>query len=508
MFSVTYPWPQRRARLWPALLMGWLAAAPSIPLAAEPDLTLKRAVELALAGNPGLAEIKARAEALAAVPPQAGALPDPTLSVDLLNVPTRSFDLRREDMTMLDIGLSQTIPFPGKRALQQRIAEQEALAAADSVDEARLRLARDVKQGWWRLYYYDRALNVTAEAERFLRQLVDIAQARYRVGQGSQQDVQLAQLELSRLKDERLELVEMRHGESARFNVLLDRAPEKPVPIPAVAEAELPDLAEAALQEKAGEARPLFAQHRKMLEAARAKVDLARKDFYPDFTVGASYGVRQDTPAGQTRSDFASFRLSVNLPVYAADKQARTVDQRRSEYLQEQYSFQDDHHKVQAEIAARTAEFLHGKERLALFEHEIIPQARQTVSSLMAGYQVGKTDFTDLLRAQLTLFQYQGQYWQALARTQQILAELTAAVGAEVQENPLPPRESKVSKSKEISLLGDSRADMKQSGECQGMKSLFGSPSPQPSLYGRGSKTTGLQDCVSTPDIGGEMGHE
>lgn len=432
MSSVIHPAQRRPARWWPALLMGCLAALPFVLRAAEPVLTLKRAVELALAGNPGLAEIKARAEALAAVPSQAGALPDPMLNVDLLNVPTRNFDLRREDMTMLEIGLSQTFPFPGKRALQQQIAEQEALAAADSVDEARLRLARDVKQGWWRLYYFDRALNVTAEAERFFRQLVEISEAKYRVGQGSQQDVQLAQLELSKLKDERLELVGMRHTETAQFNALLDRAPETPVTIPAEAQAELPVLAESALQEKAREARPLFAQHQKMLDAAKARVDLARKDFYPDVTVGTGYGVRQNTPTGETRSDFASFRLSLNLPVYAADKQARAVDQRQSEYLEARYSIQDEHRRAQAEIAAKSAEYAHARERLDLYEHEIIPQARQTVSSLLAGYQVGRSGFSDLLRAQLTLFQYQGQYWQALARTQQVLAELAAAVGQEV----------------------------------------------------------------------------
>lgn len=487
--SEIHPWPRPPARRCLALLLGCLAAFPSVPRAAEAVLSLKRAVELALAGNPGLAEIKARAEALAAIPSQAGALPDPMMNVDLLNVPTRSFDLRREDMTMLEIGLNQTFPFPGKRALQQKIAEQEALAAADSVDEARLRLARDVRQAWWRLYYFDRALNVTNEAERFFKQLVDISQAKYRVGQGTQQDVQMAQLELSKLKDERLEIIGMRHTETAQFNVLLDRAPETPITISEQAEAALPVLAEPALQEKAAEARPLFAQHRKMLDAAQARVDLAQKDFYPDFTVGAGYAVRQNAPDGATRSDFASFRFSLSLPVYAADKQARAVDQRQSEYLQAQYGLQDEHRRAQADIAARTAEYEHARERLALFEKEIIPQAQQTVSSLLAGYQVGRSGFSDLLRAQLTLFQYQGQYWQALARTQQVLAELSAAVGAEIEE---------------------------QSG-----KSLLESPSPRPSPIandlaestgqalpaGRGSKTSGANSRLNGT-AGQEVSHE
>jgi outer membrane protein TolC len=455
MFFIIDTWRLRRANFaWVLLSFGLALFSPSfsfnnsaglISLAwsealAEPrpadriesDLTLDLATERALAGNPGLAEIKARAEAMATVPAQAGALPDPTVSFEMLNVPTNSFDLHKEDMTMLGVGISQTLPFPGKLALREKIADQEALAAADSVDEARLRLVSEVKQAWWRLFYYDRALNLLDEAERFYRQLIDIAQTKYQFGKGSQQDVLLAQLELSNLKNERLELVSLRHSQYARLNALLDRTPETSVRIPAEAEFKLPVIAESALQDRALRTRPLFAQHRKMLDAALSKVELAKQDFYPDFTVGAGYAVRQNTEAGQSRSDFASVQLSMNVPIYADRKQAKAVDQRQGELLQEQYSLQDEHHKIQSEIASKTAEYQHAKEKLLLLEHEIIPQAQQAVNSLLAGYQVSQTSFTDLLRTQLAFFQYQTQYWQALTSTQQLLAELSAEVGEEL----------------------------------------------------------------------------
>ena len=225
----------------------------------ETFLTLPLAIERALAGNPGLGEIKARAEAMAAIPSQAGSLSDPTVNFGLLNLPTRSFNLRDEDMTMVEMGVSQMIPFPGKLALREKIAEQEALAATDSVDEARLRLVREVKQGWWRLFYYDRALNLLDEAENFFQQLIDIAQAKYKVGTGAQQDVLLAQLELSKLKSEKLELVSLRHTQNTVINALLDIAVETPAKIPIEAEFKLPVLVEAVLQDKALKVRPLFA---------------------------------------------------------------------------------------------------------------------------------------------------------------------------------------------------------------------------------------------------------
>ena len=420
-----------------AIHVNWVDALAEVQPANKDNsvLTLDKAIEQALSGNPGLGQIKARAEALAAIPSQAGTLPDPSVNIGLLNVPTSSFDLHKEDMTMLEMGVSQSIPFPGKLALREKIAEQEALAAADSVDEARLRLVREVKTGWWRLFYYDRALGLLEESEQFFLQLIDIAQAKYKVGKGTQQDVLLAQLELSKLKDEKLNLISMRHGQEAQFNVLLDRSPEVPVHIPEETEIKLPVIAETALQDKALKLRPLFAQHQKMLDAAKSKVDLAKKDYYPDFTVGAGYAVRQNTPTGQSRSDFANVQLSMNVPIYIDRKQAKAVEQRQGELLEERYSLQDEHHKIQAEIAAKAAEYQHAKEKLSLLEHEIIPQAQQTLDSLLAGYQVNQSDFSDLLRTQLSFFQYQTQYWLALTNTQQILAELSAEVGEELNHD-------------------------------------------------------------------------
>ena len=458
MFFISRSWPLRRIYpVWMSVILGltlfspglivhvltdtlsvtWAEAHAETPInnSDKTILTLKQTIEIALSGNPGLSEIKARAEAMAAVPSQEGTLPDPAIKFGALYLPTNSFNLHQDDFTMMEVGISQEIPFPGKLALREKIAEQEALAAAHSVDEARLRLVRDVKQSWWRLFYDDRALNLLDESEHFFQQLIDIAQAKYKVGKGAQQDVLMAHLELSKLKDEKLNLISMRHAQKARINALLDRNAETPVQIPTAAEFKLPVIDESAVQDTALQTRPLFAQHHKMLDAAKSRVDLAQKGFYPDFTVGAFYDARQSAPSGQSRSDFASIQLSMNVPIYADRKQAKAVDQRQSELLREQYSLQDEHRKIQSEIAAKAADYQHTKEKLQLLEHEILPQAQQTVNSLLAGYQVSQTNFSDLLRTQLSFFQYQTQYWQVLALSQQILAELSAEVGEELDHD-------------------------------------------------------------------------
>ncbi len=408
-----------------------LEAAEQDPSAVE-IMTVDRAVAQALEGNPSLAEIGARAAAMAAIPAQEGALPDPMLSFNALNLPSDSFDLRQDEMTMLEVGVSQKIPFPGKLALREKAAELDAEAAAHTVEEARLRLARDVKIRWWQLFSLERSLRIIFDTEQLLKQLTEIARTKYEVGEGLQQDVLLAKLELTRLSQQRVAHLTLHHTEIARLNALLNRPAGSLINLPDQVETELPDVRpEADLQQSAERTRPLLAQRRKAIDAAHSRLHLAEKDYYPDFELGAGYAVRQSAPNGLSRSDFASFRLSLNLPLYAGRKQAKALDQRNSELLREKYALDDAVRKIQADINAALAAYLGARERLRLFESDTIPAAEQTVSAMLGAYQVSKVDFLNLIRAQNTLFDYEMQYWQALAEAHQALARLTAAAGRE-----------------------------------------------------------------------------
>ncbi|BBL70501.1 TolC family protein [Methylogaea oryzae] len=405
------------------------------PAAAEPPapLALEAAVAEAVAGNPGLAEMRARAEAMAAVPSQEGSLPDPIVRFDAQNLPTNSgFNLRREDMTYLQAGFSQELPFPGKLALKEKAAEYEAAGAADSAEEARLRLVRDVKQLWWQLFYRERALEIVAATEKKLNQLADATLARYRVGEAMQQDALLAQLELSKLRDMELEHARLHHGEIARLNALLDRPAGRPLRLPPPGEPTLPQNAEQSeLLELAERNRPALAQLQKALGAAQSRLELADKGYYPDFNVGADYAARQNTPAGLTRSDFANFHVSMNLPIYAGGKQAKAVDQRHSELLQEQYALQDALRKVQAEVAENWVGYGGARQQFQLVKTTILPQAKQTAAAMASAYQVGQADFANLLRAETAVLEYETRYWQAYVQAQQAWARLAAAVGKE-----------------------------------------------------------------------------
>lgn len=408
--------------------------SPSAPQAAN-TLTLSAAVSLAVRDNPGLAQIQARSESLAAIPSQAGTLPDPVLNFNALNMPTDTFKLDQEPMTQMQVGIMQAIPFPGKLALREEASAFAAKAAKENAVEARLMLIQKVKSNWWQIYYVDRMIEIVLQNQTLLRQFIEIASTKYKTGQGLQQDVLLAQVELLKLLDKEIELTGVRKELTAKFNKLLNKRANNVIILPTQLDMALPTIApESELYEMAFSRRPLLNQQQFKIQAAQSRLDLARKDYFPDFKVGVFYGMRSgDNPAavGGERADFLSLKFSVNLPVFTVSKQDKAVSQRASELQEKRYAQQDTLNEVTAQITQAVANYQQSKDQFELLKEGIIPQAQQTVDSMLSGYQVNKVDFLNLVRSQITLLNYENRYWQSFAAANQALARLAAAIGEE-----------------------------------------------------------------------------
>ena len=410
-------------------------ASDRLPVRIPESLTLQAAVDIALESNPGLASYRAQADAMEAVPSQAGALPDPRLAFNALNLPTDTFDLDQEAMTQLQVAVSQAVPFPGKRGLRRQAAQYDSNAATVLVDERRVELIGQIRAAWWRLLFLDRALEIVDQNQALMRDFVEIAQTKYKVGGGLQQDVLLAQLELSRLLSRELGLRGMREATQSNLNALLNRPSDSPIVLPQKpASTVLPNLpTEPQLLQMAADDRPLLSVEQQRVDAARSRLDLAKKDFYPDFKLGAGYGFRQgdDPLSGKERSDMLSLTISVNVPLYSKAKQSKTVDQRRGELAARQYTRHDTLRSVQAAVSRNLADYKASRDQAVLFDTAIIPQAQQTVSSMLAGYQVNQVDFLNVVSAQIILYNSQIDYWRALSDAKQALAKLAAAIGSE-----------------------------------------------------------------------------
>ena len=412
------------------LLGSFSRAAASAEL--EPVLTLAEARSNALSSNPGLAEMQERYEALTHIAPQVSSLPDPVVSLNAMNLPWDSFDVNQEPMTQMQVGVSQMFPFPGKLSLREDVAVFEADAALHSVAEMRLNLDMTVSLTWWEIYFLDRSLETVIKNKSLMRQFIKIARTKYEVGNGLQQDVLLAQLELSKLLDREIQLKSMRENRVIRLNVLMDQLPDLPMQLPTVMPPFSGTVAsESNLYERARLARPLLMQEKAVINASESRLALAEKEYYPDFMVGMAYGKRDEDTFGRSRKDFLSVMLSINIPLYAGSKQSEAVKQRARELAKNRYSLVDTRNMVMSSISSSVTDYEQAKEQLDLYGNGILPQARQTVESMLVGYQVNEVDFLNLVGSQITLLNYELLYWKAFTEISQSAARIRAAVGEE-----------------------------------------------------------------------------
>ena len=238
---------------------------------------------------------------------------------------------RFSPMTQMQFSLSQTFPFPGKRGLKREASERDALAAGKQVLDKRLQIAAAVRAAWWQLAYLDHAIEIVQQNQGLMRDFIEIAQTKYKVGKGLQQDVLLAQLELSRLLNRLIPLKGMRSASQADLNTLMNRPANQPVRLPGTApNINLPELpSETELMNLALGVRPILDVERERVEAARLRMDVAKKDSYPDFKLGAAYGFRDATDAtGRDLPDLALRTVARREPQWqhrSGDRRLRSV---------------------------------------------------------------------------------------------------------------------------------------------------------------------------------------
>ncbi len=398
-------------------------------------LSVSAAVRIATRENPNLAQMRERYRALASIPSQAGTLPDPVVSVNAMNFPVSDFHRRPEAMTQLQLGIMQSFPFPGKLVLRKEAAEFQALAAGHSVDVLRLELTSTVRSKWWQIHYLDQVLVTIKNNRKLFHELIEVAKAKYETGSGLQQDVLLAQLELSRLIDQEIRVKAMRSTQAVQLNVLMDMPTRGSVILAKNESVALPVLSgKERFFEKAEHVSPILRQTETETEVASTKLRLARKDVYPDFSVGLTYGDRRGDnppPGNSPRDSLLSLMIGVKVPLFHHRRQAKMIDQRAAELQQTHYIAADRKGRVMGAISAALIQYDRAREVRSLYRDGIIPQASQTVQAMLAGYRVNEVDFLNLVRAQVDLLNYQLEYWNSLTEAKQSLARLEAAVGEE-----------------------------------------------------------------------------
>ncbi|RII30174.1 MAG: TolC family protein [Geobacter sp.] len=388
-------------------------------------------IDTALANNPELKSSQARWHMFTAKIAQASSLDDPMLMLKIQSaVVTDPLNFHREPMTGKVIGLSQQLPFWGKRGLKGEIAEKEAQSYRWQVEERKLELARMVKETYYQIYYTDKSLEIVAKNIKILDDFITIAETKYSVGQGTQQDVFKSQVERSKLLDAKINLEQQRKSLEAALNALLYRPADTPVGTISDFDIQPLKLSAKELQDKAYEHRPLI----KSLEAQVGKEEagrkLAQKEFYPDFNVSLEYMQREPT-MGNDGADMYSLGVTFNLPLQRERRHAMVAEANSAGGMATE-EINSLKNSIDSGIADLLARMEKRQKLVQLYRSGIIPQAEQSLESSIIGYRVNKVDFLTLLDSRVTLFNFERDYYESLAEYQMRLAQLEALVGTDL----------------------------------------------------------------------------
>lgn len=383
--------------------------------AREQRLDLVALVQEAQDNNPEIRAAAQRLEAAKAMVPQARALPDP-----MINLGYEEMD-GREAM----YGLSQEIPFPGKLRLRGEIAAREAEQMAADYEAMRLDMIAELKQVYYELHLAHKVGEILQKNRLLLAGLAETSETRYAVGQGEQADVFRAQAEVSRVLGRLAGLRQQQQSLGAMLNRLLNRPATDPVGMPGEVNPVGPTRSLAELTALAATAAPRLQAQSKAVERGNATVELARREYLPDFELAAQ-GLR-DPPMGE---DGYRVMLNISVPLFYASKQRYMVREAISGRQAASDDLQGLRQSLTAQIADDMAQIERARQLIGLLEQAIIPQARATLDSARASYTVGKVDFLTLLSSLLTLQESEldlheqiVEHEKARARIEQIIGE-------------------------------------------------------------------------------------
>ncbi|MGA2466023.1 MAG: TolC family protein [Thermodesulfobacteriota bacterium] len=408
-----------------------------IPLSSQaqpekPLLNVDQLIDEVLQNNPEILAAKKKLEVFKEKVPQAFALEDPMLGFGIINLPT-NFSFRDEDMTMKEISISQKLPFPGKRPLMREMAEKEVEAVFNEIQGKVHQIIKDVKTAYYDLSHTYRATEVTQRSKNILENFVKIAETRYAVGEGIQQDVLKAHVEVSRMLDELIMLEQKRRALEAKLKALLNRAPETQVGIPEeVIFRKFPFTIEE-LQKMALEMNPTLKGMKKMIESKEKAYALAKREYYPDFNFRFAYGQRDNGPE-MKRRDTLTGMMEINIPIFYKSKQDRKVAEAKADIQVIEAQYKAMKNEILFMITDMGSMIQRGERQLELYKTGIIPQASLQINSAVSAYRVGKADFMTLLDSQMTLYKYELEYHQALTEYEKNVAGLGAAIGKHFSE--------------------------------------------------------------------------
>ncbi len=393
----------------------------------EPStVTLDELIREAAANNPAIQAAQYTVSAKKSLVLPARTLPDPTITFWHLGglFPIRL--MPGDPSSARTYGIEQDIPFPGKLGLKGKVASTEAETEEWNHALTHRQVIADLKQAYYDLYLFYKSKELLGRNKDLLQSFVKIAETRYQVGQGNQQDVLKAQVEIGKLIDRSAILDQRGWIAEAQINNLLFRPPDTPVGKPAeYQKAELTYSLEE-LTELARANSPTLKIQEKEIDRRQYSLDLAKKEYFPDFTVGFTSFEREGNP------QMYGVEAKARIPLYFWRKQKPEVDAAKANLAGAQRMRESTASSVNFQIKQNYTVATTSDKLVRLYSGSIIPQATFSLRSAVSNYETGKVDFLSLTDSATALLEYQLKYYEAMTEFQKALALMEPLVGTDL----------------------------------------------------------------------------
>lgn len=405
----------------------WLClAALSAPAGAQ---SLTSLVQEALHNNREILAAQKKYEASRQRPTQASSLPDPTLSLGYSSNggPWPVDGLGTAPTSNVGVMVSQEVPFPGKRKLRGEIAQKDADADFEAYLAVRLNVISRLKQAYHELHHATESIASVKRSQALLDNMLRISEARYSVGQAQQQDVFKAQTQYSIFQTQLLRYQQESTSKQIEINALLNRPPGQPVEatdevIPMV----MPDTLDDLLAHARTQA-PQLAQQAKKIERGELAVNLARKDYYPDYTVAGGYFNQGGMPP------MWQFRVDFRIPAYFWRKQRAGVNEQAFAVSEARRNYEAADVGIQAQIREQYTVADTAFQLMGLYQKSVMPAAQLAFESSLASYQTGSVDFISVFSNFQNVVEYDLMYHEELMQFYVALARLEELTGMELE---------------------------------------------------------------------------
>ena len=376
----------------------------------EQPLKLDDLVSQALRGNPEILAAQKRYEAARQRPTQESTLPEPMLSLGYQSVgrPYPIAGIGKEQLANAGVMLSQEFPFPGKLNLRGGMAAKEADAEFQQFQAVQLNVISRLKQAYFRLQYAYTASDVLIRNRDLLNKLLHVTESRYTVGKAAQQDVFKSQTQISILETRLVKLEQERNSAEAEINSLLNRRAGTPFARPEEIKPKKFALDLNELYSSARTESPMLRRDQKMIERTELAVNLARKDYYPDYTLTAGYYNQGSMPP------MYMARVDFKLPVYFWRKQRAGVAEQASNVVQARRTYEATDQALRFRIKDDYLMAQASWKLMELYGKTVVPQASLALESSLSTYETGSIDFLSVLSNFSMVLDYEMNYYEEL----------------------------------------------------------------------------------------------